>query len=376
MIKNIKNNIGNSIVTVFGLVSFLFLATIGMGNLILNSFSSNLSIESSNKAFYASEGALEVALFEEVQHLSGHQAGRTDRQNHTAGDHFFVNFENVNHTRASWQTVSRGSSQNPGAGNIVYVPPQITASNSRNNWKMVNFGETVSFDLFVDDSEANPANRETEDADKIIQSPDMNNVFDVEKLKWGFANGITKAAGNILQNVNIEILIPTPNNTSTIDNPDQVLLSWNIKADNYSFFSKMCNSLENGNFLVSDTGIHNNDLEGIVYKKTNPCGMISDSNTEKTITAFLNEEAAEFPKIIFQLGKAPTLNGETATVPFAFVRVSFQYDNATSINNFPLPDDTTLIRAFGNAGSFEYESNATISPKKILPIFDFTIFQF
>jgi len=144
---------GNAILVAFGITTFLFISTMGAGVLINNSIKEAGRIENSRKAFYSAEGGIEEALYAAAHHASGWL--RTS-------DPDFHDLAFPNNTVSSWSANGRKGIQSGkkvwdrlGDNPIVFFPAQEDTSNDFDlgNWREVEMGKEISFDLFVDESD-------------------------------------------------------------------------------------------------------------------------------------------------------------------------------------------------------------------------------
>jgi hypothetical protein len=152
-----QNQKGNAILISLGVTSFMFVIAAGAGSLIDASLRQSPKIVNSGKAFYAAEGAVESALFEASGRSSGYETNVSP----------LIDQEHINKTQSYWtassrQDLSRERTEGNPHDRTMYIPPRMVTDDTKNedeivnvtgNWKKVRFGQSYSFDLFVDNSD-------------------------------------------------------------------------------------------------------------------------------------------------------------------------------------------------------------------------------
>jgi hypothetical protein len=161
-----KNTNGNAILISLGMTSLLFIVAAGATSVINSSLRQSPKVVNSSKAFFAAEGAVESALYEAAGRGSGYIVNAGTEAGHAA----YIEMDHINRTKSSWATTGRTElnterdrDENHEYAKTLFIPPRIVDEYDSGvpkfdlkNWKPIKFGESITFDLFVDNHGQEP----------------------------------------------------------------------------------------------------------------------------------------------------------------------------------------------------------------------------
>lgn len=222
-----------------------------------------------------------------------------------------------------------------------------------------------------------------------IETPFQDGNIEFWKTKAEYVESISRAGINVLDNVQFRFKIPDNDTPINLGKP---LVRWRITGKDEDgnektlYSAKEC--IEDGGSTVCDKDFISQIVDGVLTL-SNPTG-IDDQGDNQTVVDFLknpnklsaaewNTEATTgnpellFPKIEFSFAEAPS---GTKKITKILYQVSFTLnDDIANLDNVAIPDETIKIKSEGYSLGAKQVIELEIEPEKIIPMFNYTIFQ-
>ncbi len=445
----ISSRKGNAVIISIAITGFLFVAAAGASKVITNSLRDSTKVVDNSKALYSAESALESALYE----ASGRGSGYTRDEGTQAGDPGFVAMNKINSSSGSWSAGSR--TEQDRIANMVeadvpesyrrtlFIPPRRKETKALErfdpeNWRRMKMGETVVYNLWVDDSNyqvpvtvgggSHTVNEPQQLSGNEFYGPNGIKNTDTKSI---FGDG--SGTNSELEDMYIDLYLPVKEFDASGAFEDKILLSWKIegitvgsvpniqKIISMQSLSDCGSSTEKSgviclSHLRDDNSYPSIDTsfgfggplryngstwkpKGKWVRLRNPLGMMQEHdgagghimpvgdfltrNLTGDITTY-DDDDIYFPRLVIQMGpryKGLRIGGsDFEYMTDAYVRVGFEMNSSVAnmgdlIENFPLPDDKVQINATGKAGGIRHGMSAEVQPQELAPMFDYAVFQ-
>jgi len=328
---NSKKTQGSSLVVSLGIMSLLLILSGAIMTTIFNSAHLTNNIANLNKAYFASEGGAEEALYELSNHLSGFETG--------------TGFTFSNNSKYEYEIEYRSNDNNSSI-------PKLGLGNSPvdSNWNKIEPKETYNLNLFYDSSE-------------IGKTTDYNcNPFDISDC------------GDIINPTDINELnlyIRTPdfdknNNGDDILPINDVFVVWSFNGTSRSDNTKKYILLP-----ITDDNTTNTEIKGF---KINSDSLVLDLNTlgedleknQMTIFNFLSNNDLHMPRL--KISVVSELKDNTGN-PLPYLEFKIEAKNVT------LPYSYATITSEGYAALSKQTIQTQIKQEGAISLFDYAIFH-
>ncbi|MBI5412687.1 hypothetical protein HZA43_06035 [Candidatus Peregrinibacteria bacterium] len=372
-IKNL-NNSGLSLPLVIGLVSVLMAASVAVNALVIRNLKSTGQLEAATRAYLAAEGGIEDALYELSAHFAGYETPDLGNQ-----DARTLNFEDT--VKNQWSIQSHLNSGDPHG---AFTPDnKLTLS-------LFNDEGDQTSSIINTINVANNFSVKFKIPEKWISFPNFNGLV-VDNDRDGRINEDAKGDNNpacIKQKPTDYNKTPADNDCDgkiDEDSDQDPVIYWKIYDDAGHVLTPLSGCLSDSAPGNEKSELCEKEfLPGKDFQVTLTQEAVGENQSDLgaysggqhlSIFSFINTVFSINPhtKLVMEfLIVAPLEDATNPLLPIKISSLEYQISYDTNLN---LPDPAFTFKSDGFVRDFKQSLTATIKPRALMPLFDFTILQ-